>query len=159
MEFRLDTFCGLYCGACDVLQANKNGSVEALALAWEMETRQLVCHGCKSDTNSVYCVDCDIKACAAGKKLEHCFQCADYPCARLVAFRNDDAPHHSAVLHNLGRLRRQGLEYWLAEQRARWSCPRCGTAFTWYSQVCQACGGTLYNCQEEESRLAAEEQE
>jgi len=157
LAFREDTFCGLYCGACDVFQANKRGTVEELAHACEMQPLQLVCHGCKTSTNSVYCVDCDIKACATAKDLEYCFQCADYPCARLVAFRNDDAPHHSAVLHNLDRMRAQGLARWLAEQRARWSCPHCGMEFTWYDRTCTACGAALYNCEAEERDLAGED--
>jgi hypothetical protein len=41
MDFRYDTSCGLYCGACDVLQANKSGTVETLAQAWGMEPDQL----------------------------------------------------------------------------------------------------------------------
>jgi predicted RNA-binding Zn-ribbon protein involved in translation (DUF1610 family) len=152
-EFRYDTFCGLYCGACDVFQANRSGTVEALARAWEMEPGQLRCHGCKSVINAVYCVECDIKACAASKKIDYCFQCSDYPCPRLVSFRNDDSAHHSIVLQNQSRLRTQGLERWLAEQRVRWSCPQCGAGFTWYDGVCQACGSELYNCQDEESHI------
>jgi hypothetical protein len=130
MEFRYDTFCGLYCGACDVLQANKSGTVEALAQAWGKESEQLRCRGCKSKINAVYCKDCDIRLCAENKDIAYCFQCDDYPCARLAAFRNDDCAHHSIVLQNLSRLCRQGLERWLEDQRARWACPNCGAEFT-----------------------------
>ena len=156
MEFRYDTFCGLYCGACDVLQASKRGTVEALAQAWGMEPAALRCQGCKSPVNAVYCVNCDIKACAEERQLDSCFQCDDYPCARLVDFRNDEHPHHSIVLQNLGQIQRVGLGHWLADQRARWSCPRCGSEFTWYDKSCGICGGAVSNCEEEEDRIVDE---
>jgi hypothetical protein len=152
-QFRYDTFCGLYCGACDVLQANTNDTLEALASAWGTTIERLRCRGCKSAVNAVYCVDCDIKACAASKAIAYCFECADYPCTRLVGFRNDEHPHHSVLLHNLGRIRRLGTEQWLADERARWSCPQCGASFTWYEEVCRVCGTELYDCRDEERKL------
>lgn len=152
-QFRYDTYCGLYCGACDVLQANRTGTLEALASAWGAELEQLRCHGCKSEINAVYCLDCDIKACATSKKIEYCFECAGYPCERLVDFRNDEHAHHSIIVHNLGRIRRLGTEQWLAEELTRWSCPQCGLSFTWYDEVCKACGTELYNCRDEESHI------
>ena len=153
MEFRYDTFCGLYCGACDVLQANKRGSVEALAQAWEMEPAALRCQGCKSQVNAVYCVDCDVKACARERRVGFCFQCNEYPCDRLVSFRKDDHAHHSIVLQNLDQIRRLGLEPWLVQQRARWSCPQCGTEFAWYDRACSVCACEVSNCEEEEEHI------
>jgi hypothetical protein len=156
MGFRYDTFCGLYCGACDVLQANKSGTIETLAQAWGEEPEQLRCRGCKSEINAVYCKECGIKLCAKNKEVEYCFQCDDYPCTRLVAFRNDDHAHHSIVLRNLDHIGRHGLEQWLEEQRARWSCPNCGVGFTWYDKVCKGCGNGVYNCKDEESDIVDE---
>jgi len=153
LDFRFDTFCGLYCGACDVLVANQNAAVEALARAWNREPEQLRCHGCKSAVNAVYCVDCDIKSCAEGKGIEYCFECATYPCSRLVAFRNDDHPHHSIVLQNLGLIQSRGVEWWLERQRERWSCPACGAGFRWYDETCATCGSELYSCEDEEKDI------
>jgi hypothetical protein len=150
MGFRYDTFCGLYCGACDVLVANEEGAVEVIAQAWNMAPGQLRCHGCKSQVNAVYCVDCDIKGCAESRQVEYCFQCDEYPCSRLLDFRNDAHPHHSIVLQNLDFIRGQGLDEWLKAQKTRWSCAHCGARFTWYAQVCEVCGGELYSCRDEE---------
>jgi len=41
MPFRYDTYCGLYCGACEILLANEKGSVEALAQAWNRDPESL----------------------------------------------------------------------------------------------------------------------
>lgn len=158
MEFRYDTYCGLYCGACDVLIANKNGNVEKLAKAWNMKPEKLRCHGCKTEIISSFCATCDIKKCAEkeNKKVDFCFQCAEYPCARLVEFKNDKYPHHSVVLKNLDIIHDKGIDKWLEEQNSRWSCPNCGTKFSWYDKVCQNCGEKLYSCEDEEKDLIDE---
>jgi len=155
MEFRYDTYCGLYCGACEVLIANKNGEVEKLAKAWNMKPKELRCHGCKTETTASFCATCDVKKCAENK-VEFCFQCNEYPCARLVEFKNDKYPHHSVVLKNLNSIRDKGINKWLEEQETRWSCPGCGTKFSWYDKVCKKCGEKLYSCEDEEKDLVDE---
>lgn len=112
--------------------------------------KELTCHGCKTSVRAVYCARCPIRACAVARGVEFCFQCGDYPCAKLLAFRDDEHPHHSAVLRNLERLREVGLDRWLDEQVARWSCPTCHRSFSWYEERCLACGGRLTSCRDEE---------
>ncbi len=153
MAFRYDTLCGLYCGACDVLIANENNTVEELANSWNMDPDVLRCHGCKSDVIAVYCTDCGIRACAVQKEVEYCFQCDEYPCPRLMDFRNDDHPHHSIVLQNLGSIRTKGIDKWLEEQRVRWNCSDCGNGVSWYDKTCAVCGSRLYSCEDEEKDI------
>ncbi len=111
------------------------------------------CQGCKSPVNSVFGRDCEIKDCAGQRALTCCSDCDQYPCQRLVAFRNDAHAHHSAVLSNLDRIRAKGLDAWLQEQRQRWSCSGCGHRFAWYEKLCSRCGGVLHNCLDEEPHL------
>ena len=150
---RVDAYCGLYCGACDVLQANLRGTVEKLAAEWKMTADELLCHGCRTEVAAVFCRDCTFRACARRKGLEFCAECADYPCEALVAFRNDKHPHHSIVLHNLERISTVGGPAWREEQRARWSCPACGEPFTWYADGCPSCGKPVPNAIQEEREL------
>jgi predicted RNA-binding Zn-ribbon protein involved in translation (DUF1610 family) len=157
MIMRYDSYCGLYCGACDVLQANEEGRIEELAKEWDIDPDDIVCHGCKTEISSVYCRTCDIKKCAEDKKVEFCFQCSEYPCPLLVEFRTDECSHHSVVLKNLGMIKEKGVLTWLGEQEKRWSCPECGTAFTWYNKTCRMCGKVLYNCEDEEVDIEAQE--
>jgi hypothetical protein len=153
MDCLYDGVCGLYCGACRAMLAVKNGSVDALAKEWDMAPGDLVCHGCKSDTNAAFCRDCDFKECAASRGVEHCFECDDFPCETLAGFRSDEAPHHSVVLSNSDRMREVGVARWLEEQKLRWSCPSCNTAFAWYDKTCKACGAALRDCKAEEAEL------
>jgi hypothetical protein len=153
MEFRYDTYCGLYCGACAVLAANRSGSVKEAAESWDMNPEDLHCYGCKTQANAVFCTTCDIKACAENNAVDFCFQCSEYPCTRLVEFNDDENPHHSVVLKNSEEIIEKGVTEWLDEQEQRWSCPECGTAFTWYDKVCETCGNSLYDCREEEKEI------
>lgn len=153
MEFKYDSYCGLYCGACSVLAANKEGNVKEAAKKWDMNPGDIVCYGCKTETISVYCKDCDIKDCAEDRGVDFCFQCGNYPCNRLIEFNHDECPHHSVVMKNLETISKNGIEYWLNEQEKRWKCPECGTVFTWYDETCKNCGSTLYNCKDEEKDM------
>jgi len=156
VEHRYDAVCGLYCGACRVVQSNEDGSVEALAKEWGKDPEQLVCHGCKSDVLASFCADCDFKSCAASRGIEYCFECGDFPCSELIAFRDDDAAHHSVVLRNSEKMREQGVVRWLEGQRERWLCPECGTRFWWYAKTCATCGTALRDSEVEQTELDAD---
>lgn len=151
-----DTYCGLYCGACPVLQANERGDEEwiaATAVEWKRKPDDLRCHGCKSEVTAAFCTDCGMRLCAREKGLEFCSECTEYPCEKVTNFRNDDASHHSVILTNLKRIKEIGKEKWLAEQKTLWSCKECGTRFGWYSEKCSKCGAEVYNAVAEEKNL------
>ncbi|MBN2587902.1 MAG: DUF3795 domain-containing protein [Candidatus Fermentibacteraceae bacterium] len=156
MKLRYDTYCGLFCGACPVGMANETGDVELLekmAEEWGRSPDELRCGGCRSGITAVFCTDCEMRACAVRKGLEYCSQCDEYPCGTLTGFRNDQAPHHSAVLRNLSRMAEMGVEEWLEEETVRWTCGKCGKRFGWYSETCRECGEALFNSVLEEREL------
>jgi predicted RNA-binding Zn-ribbon protein involved in translation (DUF1610 family) len=130
MKRRLDSFCGIYCGACP----------------------QESCEGCKTDVVEDWCIDCDFKSCAGDRGLKFCSECNEYPCDRIADFNNDEWSHHSSVIANLDGIRDRGLKVWLAEQKERWACPHCGSGFTWYDEKCRSCGKRVFNCVSEEKR-------
>jgi len=156
MAFRYDTYCGLYCGACPVLIGNETGKLAEIARRWGAKPGDLVCRGCKSGVESVYCKKCDLKSCAEDKRVEFCCDCDDYPCSKLTDFVDDQHAHHSVVLRNLSRIKKIGVRNWLTEQKTRWSCPECSTRFTWYDQACAQCGGRLFNSRDEEKGISTE---
>ena len=153
MNFKYDSYCGLYCGACEILLMNELGRIEEKAKEWSMNLSDVKCFGCKTNQNSIYCVDCDIKYCAESKDIEFCSECNKFPCSRISGFRSDKYPHHSVVLKNLNTIKDKGLIYWLVEQEKRWKCSQCGLKFTWYEEVCSNCRKKLDNCKSEEKKL------
>ena len=150
MKTRFDTYCGLYCGACMIMKANINGTVNDLASTWEMKAADLKCRGCKTDINYKHCADCKIKECNRNKNLESCHECNDFPCSIISDFKNDDRPHHSIVLRNLKEIKKSGLTTWMENQKDRWSCPECGHSFSWYEKTCDICNRELFNAKDEE---------
>lgn len=153
MDYRYDSYCGLYCGACPILVANQKGAVDELAKKIEMDAADLVCAGCKSGARKAPRADCEFVLCALGKGVEFCVDCDEYPCGRLTDFRDDKWAHHSAVTRNLDRLKEVGLAAWLAEQDARWTCPACGARFDWYDEKCPDCGAETFDARAEDKGL------
>ena len=153
MEYYVDSYCGLYCGACELLLATQNGTLDRLAEQRNMTPEELECYGCKSGKSSKYCTTCSIKQCAREKGLEFCFQCETYPCEALRSFQQAH-PHKRSIFRNLQTIQEQGVEQWIEAQRQRWNCANCGTRFAYYDEVCKKCGQTLYNCQNEAKDLS-----
>lgn len=160
--FNYDTYCGLYCGACSIMIAYKTGEKDPLASYWTEpvlkstvqnrgievtahEELQLKCHGCKTDDRFINCRDCKIRACARGKNIEHCNLCEKYPCEFFHATLLNEKlqqllPHLKEIPGNLETITLCGTELWLADQKKKFQCPECGTAFSWYAVRCSRCG-------------------
>lgn len=156
MGTRYDTYCGLNCGACPVGIANEREDdnwIRKMAKDWGRNTEDLRCNGCKANVNATFCMDCQMRLCARNKGVEFCFECDNFPCEIITQFRNDDAPHHSAVFSNLELIRELGVEVWLEAEARRWSCQECGSRFNWYAETCDDCGAELYNTVSEEKDL------
>ncbi len=63
--------CGILCGECTYRE-------------------QMGCAGCVQIQKPFWGESCPIKACCEGKKLAHCGQCGDFPCALLKQFAYDE---------------------------------------------------------------------
>jgi hypothetical protein len=139
MEYVLDSYCGVYCGACPNLLATRTGKIN--------ETYQ--CHGCKSEKPTGFCATCGIKACAQGKGFEFCNACSELSiCELMHKFVTDTQyPYGQCVLENMEIIREAGLPQWLEMQEKRWRCPHCGAAHSWYHEICPQCGQTVANYQ------------
>jgi hypothetical protein len=145
-DFNPDTYCGIYCGACSVVAQGTTGHADTFAACLKSVPKQdLACGGCKSDFVYAGCSTCDVRRCAREKDVPHCVDCGDYPCttysrwqtvAKLLAHTREAPP-------NLATIRRDGVDTWLAAQKRRWSCPDCGTPFSWYASECRQCGREL----------------
>jgi hypothetical protein len=159
--YNYDSYCGIYCGACDIHVAYVTGRKSRFASFFTKSTLkalismrgipfqpadlELKCHGCKTGTLFINCSDCPIRTCAIAKKVEHCIDCSDYPCKILGARKKMEGmlPHLTTNHENMVMIRKNGLDRWLAEQDEKWKCPECRTRFSWYAGRCASCGRDL----------------
>ncbi len=164
-EFNYDSYCGIYCGACSIHMAYKTGQKDGFACYWTEanvkaylenqgytlpvnETIELKCHGCKSDAVFVNCRPCKIRKCAIGRNIDHCSECADYPCKFFdEGIANKDVlsklPHSKIAPKNLMTIKNNGVNQWLEQQDKQWKCPECQTNSSWYTVNCTNCGKDL----------------
>lgn len=159
-EFRCDSYCGLYCGACDILLAYKNGMKNGHVPQWNdlpselrnhpviAKNSEIKCYGCKTDTVFAGCSKCLIRKCARNKVgIETCLDCRSYPCWRFkitalirkVLNLETKLPHLKDINFNLEVIRNNGMKFWLEEQDRKWQCPHCGKRLSWYNASCIDC--------------------
>ncbi|MRR09728.1 DUF3795 domain-containing protein [bacterium] len=156
--FDPNSYCGLYCGACEILNAHRAGLDGGRPAAWDdlpaelrghIPRAEVVCRGCRTDTVFAGCRGCHIRDCARARGVDACVTCPDFPCAEverlraLVAQVGDRLPHARAIFRDAELAQQQGLAAWAEAQRVRWNCPSCGAPFTWYQARCRGCGGAL----------------
>ncbi len=76
-----DSYCGIFCGACSVARHGETGRGDAFtACLGSVTAKDLACGGCKSDALYAGCRSCRLRECAVARHVEHCVDCADYPC-------------------------------------------------------------------------------
>lgn len=132
MDYILDGYCGVYCGACPVIAATRAGNLE--------EDAQ--CYGCKSEKPTGFCETCRIKACAISKEFEFCSQCDKLTACDLMQkfIADQQYPYGQCVLKNLKMIQTTGRLNWLETQEKRWRCQHCGEPHSWYQETCSNCG-------------------
>ncbi len=103
--------CGLDCAACDAFIATKNNddAMKAkIAAEWskmngaDIKPEDITCEGCRTGSSVLggYCGMCEIRKCAAEKKVSHCGLCKDYPCESVSAVHKN-APAAAENLKSL----------------------------------------------------------
>ncbi len=157
-EFQYDSYCGLYCGACDILDAFRKSlesgeekdwndmPKEFQSLPFDTKKSKIRCFGCKTDDIFDGCSHCLIRKCAVKKAgLDTCLDCSKYPCWRhkltglvkKILGLEKKLPHQKDIKPNLEFIRRYGVDKWLFEQEKIWRCGSCGERLTWYHPVCE----------------------
>jgi hypothetical protein len=144
--FNPDTYCGIYCGACSIALYGETGLADGfVACLGSVPKEDLACGGCKSDTVYAGCSTCSLRRCAREKGVEHCIDCDDYPCKMYSRWQSAGKilPHAHEAAPSLEAIKRDGVGTWLVTQKRRWSCPDCGSPFSWYATECCTCGRSL----------------
>lgn len=145
MEYQYDAYCGLYCGVCDVLQANQEGRHAEMATQAGNTPENYVCRGCKTTQVSQWCGTCAIRQCAQEQGVEWCLMCRKFPCEDWMQFFTNPqfAAYHKHARRNMEDILAHGKETWLEQQARYWRCAACGHPIAWTDTVCRQCGSEL----------------
>ena len=117
--------CGLFCGTCPSYPED--------------------CHGCLSDKLTPACSRCanGFRTCAKEHGISRCYECADFPCARLESFSQKHwekgIGHHLRVIDDLRAMKELGLAAWVAQQTHDNTCARCGQLIYWMDKKSHQC--------------------
>lgn len=155
MSFKLDAYCGLYCGGCFIMNAYRQNRTDCFPDNWisPIHDKDFKCHGCKSEIVFENCRGCRIRECAKSKNIEFCNECSEFPCENIKKFEEWDLAHHKVAIHSLETIKEIGVQKWLENQKDRWVCANCGFPFSWFEENCIKCGKELFNSIKEKETL------
>ena len=116
-------FCGIYCAACELhLKGNKNGKK---------------CKGCTHPSMESKCA---VFACAKEKKVENCGLCEQFETCEKLRLHHEKPLYRQAARRVCAKVKADGVEAAVAEQKTRWTCKACGKLFPWNTKgVCPHC--------------------
>ena len=122
--------CGLFCKTCPSFADGE-------------------CSGCLSDRVAERCIGCrpGFRDCAKQHCITRCSECGDFPCERLVWFRDchvvNGISHHEHIMDYVRRQHEIGVEAWVKEQEDLNRCPACGNLLIWCEDTCRGCGKAI----------------
>jgi len=119
--------CGVICDICLGFQREKNK-----------------CAGCRNGGNKPYhCIVCSIKLCPEKKGNENllCFECEKFPCRRIKDLdKRYSVKYGESPVQNLIKIKETGLDSFIANQKEKWKCKKCGQFLCVHRDVCVNCG-------------------
>lgn len=104
------------------------------------------CEGClKGDAGKTEsCRSCNIKNCAQSKGYTHCFECGDFPCRLINNLEKSYVKRYNvSLIRNSQMAKEAGVAAFLEQDRRKWTCAKCGWAFSLHDGVCSECGHSI----------------
>jgi hypothetical protein len=140
--------CGLYCGACGIYRAFKDGGEYRLRLAdvFKCPPDKVRCEGCQVLTTQCWGNDCKIVRCLNAKGLQFCYEFLDYErrtCEEFEKFSKEYLKDDDVDLRaNLMRIKVGDFDEWLKETKEKYRCSYCGEPLPTrsFKKKCYHCG-------------------
>jgi len=124
--------CGMDCAVCSSQLAFANGVPRRRGAIAH-------CAGCRIRGKRCAFLKGHCRRLALGR-VEYCFECPEYPCDRLGRLDGRYARTYGmSLIGNLEAIRADGIEAFIARQRSRFGCPRCGGLRSVHNGKCFAC--------------------
>jgi hypothetical protein len=106
--------CGSYCGDCPAYKVKDDPSLGEI-LTRKLNWNGVPCPGCRPSKGNCLFVDgtCETYACIDKRGLDFCFECPQFPCAKLnpAADKAGDLPHN-IKLFALCYIKQHGVSKW-----------------------------------------------
>jgi len=138
--------CGLYCGACSIYRAYKDGDEyrKKLAEFFKCPPEKVRCEGCQVLTSECWGNDCKIVRCLSSKGFNFCYECPqfdDKSCEKFEKLAKGYLEEDNVDLRaNLAIIKSGQVKAWLKERIERFKCPYCGKPLPTGSKKCYHCG-------------------
>ena len=123
--------CGLFCGACGIYRAYRDGGVYRRRIAdfFKCPPEKVRCRGYQALTPECWGNDCKIINRLNAKELQFCYECSDYErrtCERFEKLSGDYLKEDYVDLRaNLARIKAGDVDDWLKESEEKFRCPHC----------------------------------
>jgi hypothetical protein len=144
--------CGLYCGACGVYIATRDGNDKFKAVMGNLygtKPEETECLGCMQPDPSKkiygYCTRCSIRNCVKSKGYYSCHECEEWPCTLIenFAFATGVRVMKRAIPIWRAKVAEYGDEKgsieWARAEVERYHCPSCGKPLFRGAQHCRIC--------------------
>jgi len=119
----LTAVCGIDCFNCEFFHTNVDAffarlpsEKRAAFAARGMTIDKVRCQGCRKSGCTAIQGECETLACATEHNVEFCFECKDFPCARLQPLvQGAERVPHNLKVYNLCAIKNRGVAAWAAE--------------------------------------------
>jgi len=114
----------------------------ALCLAFQRPTNK--CLGCRDETPKIAKTrqSCIIKTCETIQNTpsHFCYDCPNMPCNRLKKLDNGYRKKYGmSMIANLTEIKEKGMDSFIANQTAKYTCPTCGGLICVHRGRCLTC--------------------
>lgn len=100
------------------------------------------CAGCLDSNKEKpeHCRKCEIKDCIGKKSRFYCFECPEYPCKLIKNLEKSyNIRYRASLMENSCFVKTHGLEYFMEQQKAKYTCSRCGGIISIHDKKCSEC--------------------
>ncbi len=126
MNSKMIAPCGMNCAICLGHQREKNR-----------------CPGCNYENlNKIaHHSKCTIRKCMNLKASRFCFTCDKFPCRRMRQLdKRYRTRYGMSMIENLENIQEDGIRKFVANEKLRWKCPKCGGILCVHRDSCLKCG-------------------
>ena len=124
--------CGINCGLCHAYLADAKGIPKERG-------KILHCTGCRPREKRCAYLKGHCELLGSGK-IRFCFECAGFPCRRLVSLNRRYIRRYSiSPIQNLAEIDLIGVAKFLDRERNRHKCPKCGGSVCMHNGKCYDC--------------------